>query len=77
MSKMILEFDLPDEREEARLAANAGSLMCVLSELDNYLRAINKHGHEDFKDPSSCEAAQLIRDKLYELVQEYNVGELI
>ena len=77
MSKVILEFTLPDEREEMLLALNGSKLSCVFSDLDNYLRSINKHGHEDFKDPSSCEAAQRIRDKLNELMHEYDLQEII
>lgn len=77
MSKVILEFTLPDEREEAMLAQSAGKMSCVISELDNFLRAINKYGHEEFKDPSACEAAQRIRDELRNLVASYDLQEIV
>lgn len=77
MPKVTLQFNLPEEKQDAEVAQKAWDLVIVLSEMDNYLRAINKYGHEDFKDPSSCEAAQKIRDKLWELLNNRNIGELI
>lgn len=76
MSKLTLTFNLPEERSDATAAQNAWALVFTIQDLDNYLRSINKHGHEDFKDPSACEAAQKIRDKLWELVNERYLQEL-
>lgn len=77
MPKVILEFNLPDDKHDAEVAQKAWEFVFVIQDLDNHLRAINKHGLEGYEDPSACEAAQKIRDKLWELVNERNIGELI
>lgn len=41
--KYILEFNLPEEKNEAALAANAGELYAALHQVDSILRACLKH----------------------------------
>jgi len=73
MSTGTLRFNLLEEGEEFETALQAGLFKGVIQDFDNYLRSINKHGHEDFKDEKEQDAAQKIRDKLYELLQENNI----
>lgn len=49
--KAILEFSLPEEGVEHRLAVGAGRLASVLSQMDNDARAAVKHGHA-YKEPN-------------------------
>ncbi|HAZ07953.1 MAG TPA: hypothetical protein DCZ01_05380 [Elusimicrobia bacterium] len=42
--KAILEFDLPEESSEHKLALEGGSWMSVCHDLDQWLRSIQKHG---------------------------------
>lgn len=41
--KAILEFDLPEENAEHRLALNGARWMSVCHELDQWLRSAQKH----------------------------------
>ena len=41
--KAILEFNLPEEEAEHRLALDGGKWMSVCNELDQWLRSIQKH----------------------------------
>jgi len=50
--KSILEFNLPEERDEHTLAIRGGKYFSTLHNLDQKLRSIIKHGH----DYSSVEA---------------------
>lgn len=45
--KATLEFELPDERVEHRLAVNAPDMAALLWDLDNELRTFLKHGNTD------------------------------
>jgi hypothetical protein len=76
MPKITLEYFLPEDEHEAEIAQKSLSLVIAIQEFDNYLRSINKYGHEDFKDPSACEAAQKIRDKLWEIINEARLGDI-
>ncbi len=44
MSKGILQFDLPEEKDEFQAASNASKTQEFLHYLDNELRGIVKHG---------------------------------
>lgn len=43
--KATLEFNLPEEEAEHRLALDGGKWMSVCHELDQWLRSIQKHGN--------------------------------
>lgn len=47
MPKSSLEFSLPEEKRELKLALNSGEIYSCLWEVDQYCRGILKHG-----DPS-------------------------
>lgn len=62
--KSTLEFTLPEEREELDLALNAGKMACVISDLDNWLRSLQKY--QD-KDTVSVEE---VREELHRLMRD-------
>jgi len=77
--KGILEFNLDEEHDDFELAANARQLAIILTDLDNYLRAINKYGSEEdvFESKEAKQAAQAVRDELNRLIQDSNIAHLL
>jgi len=71
--KAILEFNLPDDQQEYDLANSGLAFWHVLWELDQELRANTKYAPDDMTD-DDYDAYQKIRDKLYELMNDYNVN---
>jgi len=71
--KATLEFNLPDDQQEYDLANNGLNFWHVLWELDQELRANTKYAPDDMTD-DDYDAYQKIRDKLYELMNDYNVN---
>jgi len=65
MSKAILEFNLPDEQSEFENAANGSKWKSLVWSLDQDIR-------DEIKYRDKVEL-QPIRDKLYELLEEYNL----
>lgn len=74
MSKVTMTFDLSDEEDKYnfKYAMSGSEFSCVISELDNFLRA--KLKYENLKD-EEYEAYESTRTKLYELKREYNIPE--
>ena len=71
--KAILEFNLPDDQQEYDLANSGLAFWHVLWELDQELRANTKYVPDDMTD-DDYDAYQKIRDKLHELMNNYNVN---
>lgn len=69
MPKAILEFSLPDEQEEFEVAQNGQKYLCILTELQNYLRDKSK-----YENRSSIKIDE-IREKINQLTNEYEVNE--
>lgn len=63
--KATLEFSLPEEREEFRVASRAGEMALVVADLDMKLRGWLKHGH-GFKTIE--DALQEVRNELCDAV---------
>ena len=61
----ILKFNLPEDRNEHKLALKGSKYYSCLWEIDQTLRSILKHGHE-YKDVE--ELAQYIRKTIAEMV---------
>ena len=61
MPKAILEFNLPEENEEHKVAVNSMGWHLLAYDMDQWLRGKLKHGHE-FK--SADEALEATRDEL-------------
>lgn len=62
--KATLEFDLPEEREEHKLALDGGKWMSAIHELDEWMRTTEKH-----TDIHTMEIGAL-RKKLYEILED-------
>jgi len=83
MPKAILEFNLPEEREEYETTCKAGAMHSILWELDmTYLRsAIKYESSSDNKlaellknNPENTLAVlEAVREQLYLLLNEYDV----
>jgi hypothetical protein len=70
MAKAILEFDLPEETVEYKLAVNAGSYYSVLFDMDQHLRSRLKYGGLTESEYVVLEKA---REELHDLLSTYNV----
>ena len=73
MAKAILEFNLPDDKEDFEMATNGIKFWNVLWELDQDLRAKTKYAPDDLPE-DKYDAYEEIRGKLRELMSEYNVS---
>lgn len=71
--KAILEFNLPEEKEEFELAVNASKWSSVCWELDQYLRSKTKYAPDSMPN-EMYEALSEMQDKLRELLVENNVN---
>lgn len=71
--KAILEFNLPDDEEEYILANNALNFWRVLYELDQDLRSKTKYASDDLSQ-DKYDAYQEVRDKLHELMTDWDVS---
>jgi hypothetical protein len=68
MSKVTLTFNIPEEREEMQYALHGVEYSIVLSDLDNWLRAMTK-----YQDIETVEVDK-VRDKLRELLSERDLS---
>ena len=65
--KHIIEFNLPEEREELKMTMQAGAFHSALWEMANQLRSWCKHS-----DETSVEF-EILRDKFYEILKDNEV----
>jgi hypothetical protein len=70
--KAILEFDLPDDNDDFKLANNASNWYAAMWDLDQYLRSRIKY--EDTISSDTYDALQAARDKLYEILNDRNIS---
>jgi hypothetical protein len=63
--KATLEFELPEEQEQFRVAVNGAAWQAVLQNLDQQMRGVVKHGD----DAVEAEQAQRWRDVLHDLAE--------
>lgn len=68
--KARLEYDLPDEAADFRVAADGWRWRRVVEDIDNRLRDRVKYG--DLPDPLHDEV-DTIRKELAEIMQDYNL----
>lgn len=66
--KAILEFNLPEDREQYNIAFHAGDLYSTLYDFDQWLRHLEKY--EGVNTLNIDE----IRSKIREIMREYNVN---
>ena len=71
--KATLEFDLPDESEEHRIALSGQAMLSVLWDMDQWLRARVKWSGEE--DPEErIQAFEDAREQLHQLLTDHNVS---
>ena len=70
--KAILEFNLDEEREEFNMAVNGYKFSLVAYDLDHHLRGLIKYA-PDTQSEDTYKALQETRDKLHQLLNEYNL----
>jgi hypothetical protein len=73
MPKAILEFNLPEEKEEFESAKNGGCYKLALWDLDQYLRGILKY-NSDAHDQKTIDELQNTRNKLHEFLHDYDLS---
>ena len=71
--KAILKYDLPEEVTEFEMACNAEYMHLVLWELDQWLRSNTKYA-PDGTHEEAYTAYELTRDKLNQLMNQYNIS---
>ena len=64
--KAILEFNLPEDRDEYKAASNAMNFYLTCLDLDKWLR-----GEIKYKNRNEL---QEVRDKLYEIMEYRNIN---
>ena len=70
--KAILEYNLDEEKELFQLALNGHKFSMVGFHLDQHLRGLIKYA-PDTQSEDTHKALQETRDKLYQLLNEYNL----
>ena len=76
MSKVILEFDIPEETAEANLALKGGEYFVVLHDIDQKLRDITKHENNPFGGGKATKEQIELAEQLREYLREQNIDEL-
>jgi len=71
--KAILEFNLPDDQEDFKLATNATNWYIVCWELDQELRAKTKYAPDDLPQ-DKYDAYEEIRDLLREYMSNRDIS---
>tara|TARA_R110000796_G_scaffold35258_1_gene90753 strand:- start:153 stop:380 length:228 start_codon:yes stop_codon:yes gene_type:complete len=71
--KAILEFNLPEDNHEFRLASNANDIHWVMWDMDQWLRGMTKHAPDDMSE-DTYNALELCREKLHEIMNERNIN---
>ncbi len=66
MSVASLTFTLPDESHEFKAAANAGSLVSVLQDLENEFRRREKYGKASERRLTAGQVREMLRSALRE-----------
>jgi hypothetical protein len=72
MGKVILEFDLIEEKDDIEMAINGYKYRLVLWELDQYLRSETKYN--DNLDEKTWDAYDGVRNKIREIMNENTIN---
>lgn len=71
MSKLKLEFNLPEEQQEADVATNAQRLHTAIFDFMNHIRNKRKHGTEEEQ-----EAYESVSKDFYECIEDNQISHL-
>jgi hypothetical protein len=66
--KAVIEFNLPEDKEDFNLATRAIEWYSTVWDLDQYLRSRLKY--EDTLTQEAHDALQEVRDKLYDVLRD-------
>lgn len=69
--RVLIEFNLPEESEEHRLAVNAGQMQMAIQDFGSYLRQLDKYVDHNGVDPDDL--VSNMRDEFHRLLGEYYV----
>jgi hypothetical protein len=70
--KAILEFNLPEDRDDHELAINAGKYYSIIWDIDQFLRNKTKYAEQGTPEPFT-RAMYEVRDELWKLINEHNL----
>lgn len=70
MTKIVFEFNLPDDQVEYEVMSQSHRAHSLLQDFSQQLRSWYKY-HHDFKDAD--DALDKIREEFYRLLKEHNV----
>ena len=74
MPKATLEFNLPEENEEFKIATSAINYLSALIDIDQMLRSWDKHGlPNDMEEMSLVDLIERIRGRVLDIIQEYSI----
>ena len=68
--KAILEFDLPEDKEEFEAASKAMDWSILAWDIDQYIRNRLKYQTEKLDTSSAKEELELLRNELHELMED-------
>lgn len=71
--KAILEFNLPDDDDAFKLAANAINWYSAMNDLSNHLRTEIKYNGDSYTE-AEYRILESIREKLFECLNDNNVS---
>ena len=71
--KATLNFNLPEENEEFRLAVDGIKWMSAMHELDQHIRGITKYDSEGMSQ-ETYDALCAVREKLREILMDNNLS---
>lgn len=71
MSKLKIEFNLPEEQHEADIVTNAHKLHNAIHEFMNHIRNKKKHGSDEEQ-----EAYESVSKAFYDCIEDNNVSHL-
>jgi len=72
--KAILEFNLPEDSHDFKMATQGASMHSVLWEMDQWLRAQYKYMTDSEYSKDKYEAYEKARNKLNEFMVENNIS---
>ena len=71
--KATLEFSLPNDKWEFKMANDSAAMHAVLWEMDQWLRKNIKHAPDTMSE-DTCNAFELCREQLHEFINENNIN---
>jgi len=69
--RAVLEFDLPEDREEFHGASHANDFWCCLWDMDQHLRSLQKYAPD--LEEKEGEMVDKLREKLWDIMREHGI----